>query len=319
MGRVDVGTVATLAVIALILISYYVILPAVLRTSTPLGYIVSSSMHPTYEPGDLVMIAGVDPSEIRVGDVIVFWRDGQLIMHRVIRIERVGQHIYFFTRGDNPSNPACDYWVVRDDQVVGKVVGRVPYLGYLFWALSLASVRVMLIVALAALIAFSLVGERRKRGGVRKPRRPLNVRRLVLVTALLLAVIVSGILVLRAARMWRPSVSILSVREEGVRSSLSCFYIYALRVEIRSPGWPGLYVSEVVIELLSNTSNAMTRWTTVWPVSGALIVGLTATSDERLPQKVKARVTFLVVDSLTGARETLQFECVVSIWRTRAA
>lgn len=125
-----------------------------------ISYVESESMEPTYCKGDIVIIKKVPPSQISIGDVIVFKEPppgNKLILHRVAYIEEKDGKLYFVTKGDN--NPNIDRWVwVPEDYVLGKLVGRVPYLGYFFLSLDEPGARLMfiLIVILTFMIYWSL-------------------------------------------------------------------------------------------------------------------------------------------------------------------
>jgi len=73
-------------------------------------------MLPTIQPGSII-IFDKTPDSIKIGDVIVYYHpDYGFIGHRVIMIVKTG----YVVMGDN--NPTADPWVVRPNQVVGKVV-----------------------------------------------------------------------------------------------------------------------------------------------------------------------------------------------------
>jgi signal peptidase len=88
--------------------------------------ILTGSMKPAIYPGDVVILRKVDPSEIKVGDVIQYWRGDVFIIHRVIKIEATGE---FQTKGDNNISP--DSNLVAPGQVVGKMIGVIPKIGYI--------------------------------------------------------------------------------------------------------------------------------------------------------------------------------------------
>jgi len=117
-----------------------------LNTSIPLAAVESTSMVPTLNVGDVVIVTGVDPESIKVGDIIVFNKivylpgknyEKQLqtpVVHRVVDIVEKGGLRYFKTKGD--ANPLPDHWYVPEDAVLGKVLClngepfRIPYVGY---------------------------------------------------------------------------------------------------------------------------------------------------------------------------------------------
>lgn len=95
-------------------------------------------MEPTLKVGDLVVIKGVEPRYISNGSIIVFYvsnhygEDAYRIVHRVITILEVNGQYYFETKGDN--NPVSDFYrwqYIPESHVIGVVIYRLPYLGYL--------------------------------------------------------------------------------------------------------------------------------------------------------------------------------------------
>jgi len=124
--------------IALILVAvFWISLRVVLRTEYPLHAVTSTSMEPTLQVGDLLVVQGIpNPCEInadpKVGDIIVFrepTNPSRFIVHRAIRKVNKADHCFFVTKGDN--NLSSDPWKVPEDYVIGKVVARVPLVGYL--------------------------------------------------------------------------------------------------------------------------------------------------------------------------------------------
>jgi signal peptidase len=96
----------------------------VLALGGSLRVVVSTSMVPTYWPGDVLVIRPVQ-GEITPGMVISYQEDDKLITHRVFDVEGDG----LITKGDN--NLDVDPWRVQGAQVVGRPVLRIPLLGYL--------------------------------------------------------------------------------------------------------------------------------------------------------------------------------------------
>lgn len=74
--------------------------------------------------GDLVFVKGANSiDELKVGDVVV-WRDrGKRIIHRVA----IKKENFVVTRGDN--NRYLDR-KIGSDEIIGKAVISIPYLGY---------------------------------------------------------------------------------------------------------------------------------------------------------------------------------------------
>lgn len=97
--------------------------------------VLSSSMAPTYQAGDVVIVSEVDTSTIESGDVITFdpppghGMDGaDRVTHRVVGVvERDGTR-YFRTKGDAAEEP--DGTLIPEANVIGRVTFAIPYLGY---------------------------------------------------------------------------------------------------------------------------------------------------------------------------------------------
>lgn len=103
-----------------------------LRTDSPMMAVVSDSMKPTFERGDLIIVRGVSsPEEISVNDIIVFKLEGHRVstVHRVVEVVDQGGRVRFRTKGD--ANPNPDARLVRPEEVRGKVLFWIPNLGFL--------------------------------------------------------------------------------------------------------------------------------------------------------------------------------------------
>lgn len=93
--------------------------------------VLSSSMNPEFDTGSLAFVREIPPEQVVVGDVITFRRSADtdtLITHRVVEISRE-DGLRFITRGD--ANDINDPNPVLADNVIGRVTGSLPYLGYL--------------------------------------------------------------------------------------------------------------------------------------------------------------------------------------------
>ena len=93
--------------------------------------IASGSMSPTIEVGDIVVVDkwyAENPSELVVGDILVFKVRNTLYTHRIISIVVKNNNYYIRTKGDYKDN-AEDSWVVLRGDIVGKVKFKIKYLG----------------------------------------------------------------------------------------------------------------------------------------------------------------------------------------------
>ena len=107
------------------------------RLETPLygAYvIVSGSMEPLIKVRDAVIVKRTTEDRIQKGDVVTYRSldpafYGILITHRVVSIEEQNGQKVFITKGDH--NETIDRTPVSFGQIQGKVVMRVPKIGYL--------------------------------------------------------------------------------------------------------------------------------------------------------------------------------------------
>lgn len=94
--------------------------------------IVTGSMKPLIDPGDVVMIRKMEKEEevyaLKEGDIIQFQRDDILVTHRIkkVVVDQYGNHSYQ-TKGDN--NTSEDAGVVKANDIRGRLVKIVPYIG----------------------------------------------------------------------------------------------------------------------------------------------------------------------------------------------
>lgn len=94
----------------------------------PVFAVVSNSMAPTMQRGDLVV---VEPhAAAQIGDVVTFRKYGQVVTHRIS--DAAKQRDAFETRGD--ANPGNDPWTVSRSEMVGTVQSVVHRAGWpLLW------------------------------------------------------------------------------------------------------------------------------------------------------------------------------------------
>ncbi len=114
----------------------------------------SGSMEPLYPVDTLVVVQDVKPEEIDVGDVVTYVlnEDGVLVTHRVVAINPFDRT--FTTKGDaNNSEDAPVLW----DNVVGKVLLGVPFLGKPMRYLTNPDNRPVIIGIIIGLFAISFV------------------------------------------------------------------------------------------------------------------------------------------------------------------
>ena len=97
----------------------------------------SGSMSGALETGDVIIYESFDGQAISRDDIILFERDGQVIIHRVIEAKRINSEMRYYTKGD--ANAAADVGYVTDEDIVGIKRIRVKYIGYpAIWIRSIA-------------------------------------------------------------------------------------------------------------------------------------------------------------------------------------
>lgn len=139
----------------------------ILQTEYPVLVVVSGSMIPTLNQGDIIIIRGVDLSQVSKGVIIVFRspRDEHtLIVHRVQEIVKSSSGLFFVTKGDN--NPVPDNWNpspgVPAKLVVGSYIGRVPYVGFIVMKMREPMGIAIIVLAMGVILLLEL-SDRRKR------------------------------------------------------------------------------------------------------------------------------------------------------------
>ena len=93
--------------------------------------ILSDSMSPYFSRGDVVVYQKINDDtlkKIEKGNIIVYSKEKQYIVHRVIdKYEKNGK-LYFVTKGD--ANNDKDFDPVEDENVLGKYIFHVKYIGF---------------------------------------------------------------------------------------------------------------------------------------------------------------------------------------------
>jgi signal peptidase I len=149
----------------------YFILQITLNTQNPVVVVISRSMTPTINEGDILFVHGVDPADIKNGtaenkdgDIIVFdaygipgWTSAPVepVVHRVIDKYQLAGIWYFETKGD--ANPLPDPAPVSEDRVFGVVCGRIPYLGWIKIILADSGLLIPLLVIISILLVISII------------------------------------------------------------------------------------------------------------------------------------------------------------------
>ena len=89
--------------------------------------IVSGSMEPTLNVGDVVFIEKSDFNEVGSSDIIAYYNGEQIIVHRVVDIKVSNNDVVLKLKGD--ANENIDPIGVTEELFLGKVVFKVPKVG----------------------------------------------------------------------------------------------------------------------------------------------------------------------------------------------
>ena len=90
--------------------------------------VLSGSMNPEIEVGDLVLVKDVDTNTLKEGDIIAYRDSGDKVTtHRIVEVIKEDGNLSFITKGD--ANNANDEQISAS-QVEGKYQKRFPKLGH---------------------------------------------------------------------------------------------------------------------------------------------------------------------------------------------
>lgn len=95
-------------------------------------YVITDSMVPTIDSGDLIFVKKITPTDIAVDDIIAFFdpesMKDTMIIHRVKEISTDGDgNLTFRTKGD--ANNVYDTFIITGENLVGRYVFRLRGLG----------------------------------------------------------------------------------------------------------------------------------------------------------------------------------------------
>ena len=108
--------------------------------------VLSGSMEPTLDTGDIVVVRRIGPRDARAGDVVTYRNpDGDLVTHRVRGVRRRGPRFELVTKGD--ANNASERWTMEADGELSRALYRIPLAGRLLARTSSREGKLLLIVA----------------------------------------------------------------------------------------------------------------------------------------------------------------------------
>lgn len=152
------------SIIATLILGSGPVLGVILGTGNPFACPTTPSMEPAIWPGDLVVMGGSNPKDLKDGEIIAFDmivldlanpNRGKMsvpILHRIAGIVAQNGSRYFITKGDN--NPTPDEWYVPEEGVMGKALFIIPYLGNVVLILSRLEIKILIIASIIVIALF---------------------------------------------------------------------------------------------------------------------------------------------------------------------
>lgn len=90
--------------------------------------IATGSMEKALYVGDIAIIKKCNANDVNTGDIIQYQMEGYTVIHRIIEKKQKNGEFYFITKGDNNNTP--DQQEVKEEQLIGKVIFKIRYIGY---------------------------------------------------------------------------------------------------------------------------------------------------------------------------------------------
>lgn len=112
------------------IILFFVLFMAGIFIYEPIA-VLSNSMNPVFYRGDVVIYRKVDNNKlknIKKYNIIIYSKDGQAVVHRVVEKYIKDGETYFITKGD--ANISNDLNPVSESQVIGVYQLSIKYIGY---------------------------------------------------------------------------------------------------------------------------------------------------------------------------------------------
>jgi len=165
-----VGTVLCVSLIPVVIINLTLIVKSyVNRDEVPsIGgtfplIVLTDSMYPEIESGDLIICNTAEAEEIAMNDVIAFFDPAgngtSIVTHRVTEIVEENGALLFRTRGDN--NNTEDKLLVPAENLVGVYKSRIPNVGHVaMFMQSTAGLIVCVVLPILLLVGYDIIRRR---------------------------------------------------------------------------------------------------------------------------------------------------------------
>ncbi len=90
--------------------------------------VISGSMMPALDINDMIFSIQVEQNELEQGDIISFYKEEQVITHRINKIVEQDGQVLYETKGDNNNSP--DEELVQYEEIMGRYLFKIPKVGY---------------------------------------------------------------------------------------------------------------------------------------------------------------------------------------------
>lgn len=125
--------------------------------------VLTDSMYPEIESGDLIICHTAEAEEIQVNDVIAFFdpagNGSSIVTHRVIEVVEENGTLSFRTRGDN--NNTEDRLLVPADNLVGVYQSRIAGAGHIaMFMQSTTGLIICVVLPIILLVAYDIIRRR---------------------------------------------------------------------------------------------------------------------------------------------------------------
>ncbi len=108
--------------------------------------IISNSMNPTIQVNDLIFIKKCEENEIKKQDIITFECNGEIITHRIVKIDYINNERRFITKGD--SNKVEDETYITFDKIKGKYIFKISKIGKIMLLLKRTDLFLLILIIL---------------------------------------------------------------------------------------------------------------------------------------------------------------------------
>ena len=134
LGKTGKFSVVITVLIAIIMVSCVALISNQFRYGALV--IATESMSGELNKGDVILYEQFDEQIITEGQFILFKKHDSVIIHRVIKIEKINGVLRYYTKGD--ANEDRDSGFITNSDIIGTVNFKLPYVGYpTIWARSL--------------------------------------------------------------------------------------------------------------------------------------------------------------------------------------